>query len=101
MVLEVALDLAGVAIERDGGGRVEVVTRTLIAKPWRSVAGTPIDRIGVGVVIAGHPGGSTAGFPGVGLLPGVGSRLAGCRYRVGLPHRLAGFAVERLNEAAH
>ncbi len=96
-----ALDLAGVAIERDGRGRIQIVTRPLIAEPWRGVAGAPIDDIGIRIVIAGHPGRGAAGLPGIGLLPGVAAGLAGRRNGIGLPGRLAGIAIERLHEAAH
>ena len=95
------LDLAGVAIERDGRGRVEIVARPLIAEPGRGVAGAPVDRIGVGIVVAGHPGGCAAGLPGVGFLPGLAAGLAGRRNGEGLPCGLAGFGVERCDKAAH
>ena len=48
MVLEMPLDLAGVAVQRHGRGRVEIVARPLIAEPGGGVAGAPIDRVGVG-----------------------------------------------------
>ncbi len=101
VVLEIALDLTGVAIERERGGRVQIVARPLITEPRRSVAGAPIDHVGVGIVVAGHPGGAAAGLPGVRLLPGVTARLARRGNAVGLPHRLAGLGVERLDEATH
>src|SRR4029077_14630708 len=101
MVLEMALDLAGIAVQRDRRGGVKVVAGPLIAEPGRSVARAPIDRVGVGIVVASHPGGGAARLPGVRFLPGVAAGLAGRRDGVGLPRRLAGLRVERLDEAAN
>src|SRR5580704_2003096 len=98
MVLEMPLDLAGVAVQRDRRGRVEVVARPLISKPGRPVAGAPIDRVGGRIVVAGHPGGSAASLPGVGLLPSLAAGLARRRNGVGLPRRLSSFRVERFDE---
>ncbi len=95
------LDLAGVSIERDGRGRVEVVAGALIAEPGGGVAGAPVDRVGVGIIVAGHPSGCTTGLPGIRLFPGLAAGLSGCRDGEGLPRGLAGFGVERSDEAAH
>ena len=101
MVLEIALDLAGVAVKRERRRRVQIVARPLIAEPRRGVAGAPVDRVAVGIVVAGHPSGGAAGLPSVSFLPRITARLARRRNAIGLPHRLAGLGIKRLDEAAH
>ncbi len=99
MVLEMALDRAGVGIDRDGRGGVEVVARALVAEPRRAVAGAPERDVALGVVGPGHPDRGAAALPGL-AFPGVVAGLAGAGDGVGLPHRLAALGVERLDEAA-
>ena len=101
MVLEMPLDLAGIAIQRKRRGCIQVITRPLVAEPRRTVAGAPINGVRSRIVIPGHPGGRAAGLPGIGLLPCFAAGLARGRNGIGLPRRLAGVGIERLDKAAH
>src|ERR1700741_1580361 len=93
MVLVVGLDLAVVGIERDHRARVEIIAGMRIARPGRSIADAPIDRLGVLVVGAGHPGRPAAILPIV-TLPGVVSRFALSRNGEGAPELLAVIGIE-------
>ena len=99
MVLEMPLDRAGVRVDRDGRGGVEVVAGPLIAEPRRAVAGAPEGDVGLGVVGAGHPDRGAAALPGV-ALPGVVAGLARTGDGVGLPHLLAAVGIVGGDEAA-
>src|ERR1700733_3475734 len=100
MVLVKGLDLAGVGIEPAHGTAVEIVAGVIGAGPRRGVAGAPVNRPGVVVVGAGHPGGSAAGFPVV-AAPGVMAGLAFARNSKSPPQLLAVIGVERNNIAAN
>src|ERR1700752_2805267 len=71
-----------------------------IARPGRSIADAPIDRLGVLVVGAGHPGRPTAVFPIV-TLPGVMPRFALSRNGEGPPELLAAIGIECGNVTAN
>ena len=85
-------DLAGIRVERQRAGRVEVGELAVIARiraalrrsPRRSVTGPVIDEIELRVVGANEPCGTTAIFPQV-VLPGF---RGGARRRQG-PYRYA------------
>src|SRR3569833_157647 len=94
------LDLAGVGIEREHRGGVEIVAGMSLAGPRRGVADAPIDRLGLLVVIAGHPGGAAAVLPVVSL-PGLVARLAFARNGEGPPQLLAVLGVIGGDIAAH
>src|SRR5665213_1361363 len=94
MVLVERLDLAALGIEREHGTGVEIVTGVIGARPRCRIAGAPVDRLGVLVVGAGHPGGSTTGFPVVSA-PGVVAGLALAGDGEGAPQFLAIIGVER------
>jgi hypothetical protein len=44
-VLVIALDLAGVGIEREGRIRVKIVPRPIVGNPRRRIPGTPVSRV--------------------------------------------------------
>ena len=94
MVLEIAIDLAGIAVSATVDDIYSCSAGPLITDPRRSVAGAPIDRVGVGIVVAGHPRGSAAGFPSVSFLPGIAAGLAGRRNGMGTSTRLAGLCIK-------
>src|SRR5215475_2280851 len=93
MILVERLDLAGIDIEPEYGGGIEVVARMDIARPGCGVAYPPIDRLRVLVVIAGHPGGAAAGLPVV-PLPGFVAGLAWAGNGESPPQFLAVVGVE-------
>src|SRR5439155_9763755 len=94
MVLEMCLDLAGLGIEAEHGGCIEVVTGVGVPGPRRSITDTPINGLGVLVIVAGHPGRSAAGFPVV-ASPGVMAGFAGAGDGEGPPQFLAAVGVIR------
>src|SRR5262249_57828778 len=74
--LVMPLELAGVRIERDYGGAVEVVALALVAVivgAW--VTGGPVQQLDLGVVGSGEPGGGAAVLDRP-AHPGLRSRLA-------------------------
>src|SRR5271169_5753446 len=93
MVLVVGLDLAVVGIKREHRARVEIIAGMRVARPGRSITDAPIDRLGVLVVCAGHPGRPTSVFPIV-TLPGVMPRFALSRNGEGPPELLAAIGIE-------
>src|SRR5438034_1343982 len=99
VVLEVRRQLSGVGIDRDRGGREEVVTRALVAEPRRGVAGAPIGQVQRRIVGAGDPHGPTALLPGV-AGPRLATLLSGGGNRVRLPRGLATVCIEGGDEAA-
>ena len=99
MVLVKGLDLAGIGIESQHRAGIEVVARMGRTGPGRGVADAPIDRLGVLIVVAGHPGRASAGFPVV-ALPGVVARLAFAGNGEGPPQFLAVVGIERDDIAA-
>ena len=98
MVLVVGSELAGVGVERNDGGRVQIVPGPRVAHPGSAVAGTPVGQVESRVVGARDPDGNAARLP-AGSAPGLAARLARCRDRVGLPRGLARHGVERRDEA--
>ena len=88
------LDLAGLGIEAEHGGCIEVVTGVGVPGPRRSITDTPINGLGVLVIVAGHPGRSAAGFPVV-ASPGVMAGFAGAGDGEGPPQFLAAVGVIR------
>ena len=108
--LVVGLELAGVGVEQDHRGGVEVVARAralgLPVGPRpvvqrRRVAGAPPHGVGLGVVAAGHPAAAAAGLPGV-VAPGVArvDVVLVAAHRVELPHLLAGLGVDAEDRSA-
>src|SRR5260221_13846512 len=100
MVLVIALNLAGLDIERDRRGGIKIVARPLVTHPGAAVAGAPERQLGLRGGGAGDPHRAAAGLPLVALRPGLAAGLAGGRHRVGLPQRLPSLAIERRDEAA-
>ena len=102
MILEVTLDLPGRDVEGDHRGRVEIVARSLVPEPGRSVARAPEGEIGLGIVGAGDPDGAAAALVMVAARrPGLAAGLARLWHGVGLPELLAGPGIDRGHEAAH
>src|ERR1700722_14444614 len=95
-----SLDLAGVGIEPEHRTGIEIITGVIGARPRRGIAGAPIDRLGVLVVGAGHPGGCAAGFPVV-AAPGVVARFALAGNGEGPPQFLAVIGIERDDITPH
>src|SRR2546430_15475457 len=97
-----ALDRAGVDVERDHRAGVEIVARALIAEPRRGIAGTPEREVRFRIVGAGDPDRAPAALVVIApRRPGLAARLARRRNGVGLPQRLAGLGVHSGNETAH
>ncbi len=71
-----------------------------LAGPWRGVTDAPVDRLGVLVVIAGHPGGAAAGLPVV-ALPGIVTGLALAGDGEGAPQLLAVLGIVCGDVTAH
>ncbi len=102
MILEMPFDLTAGGIEGDHRCGVEIVAGTLIAEPRAAVAGTPECQVGFRIVVAGHPDRGAAALVMIAARrPGFASGLARGRDGVGLPQLLAGFRIERGEEAAH
>ena len=99
VVLVVGPDFPRVDVERDHGGRVEVVARSHVAHPRRAVAGTPEAQVELGIVVGGQPDRDAASLPRV-TRPRVVAALARSRDRVRLPRRLAVVGVEGGDVAA-
>src|SRR5207249_7208755 len=77
--LEVPLQLAGVRIEGQNAIRIKVVAGTSVTDAiGRRVAGTPVKRIQLGIVGAGHPRGAASVQVSV-AWPTVAARLARAR----------------------
>src|ERR1700721_3838760 len=95
-----SLDLAGIGIEPKHRTGIEIVTRVIGARPRRGIAGAPINRLGVLVVGAGHPGGSAAGLPVVSA-PGVVAGLALAGDGESPPQFLAVIGIERDDITPH
>src|SRR5262249_32972964 len=90
-LLEVPGDLAGVGVERDGRGRVEIVARPeLRIKAREGIAGPVEEEIGGRVVGRRLPHAAAAHAPGIVIiLPGLRAGLARGRNREGAPRELA------------
>ena len=106
-LLMVEFELAGIGIERDDRGRVEIVARPrsallpVRARPVverRRVGGAPPYRIGFRVIGSGHPAAAAAGPPGV-ATPGRHG-LFGTGDREELPLLLSGLAVDAEDRSA-
>ena len=64
--LVVPLQLAGIGVERDHRGTVQVVAQARIAVPIRTgIPGSPEGQIGFRIVGTGHPDGRAAVHPGI------------------------------------
>src|SRR4051812_43828845 len=97
-----ALDRAGVDVERDHRAGVEIVAGALIAEPRRGIAGTPEREVGFGIVGAGDPDCAAAALVVIAARrPGLAAGLAGRGNGVGLPQRFTGLGIHSGNEAAH
>ena len=101
-------DLAGVGVEGERAGGVEIGVLAVLAAvrpadpapPGRGVAGAVVDEVELRVVGADEPGGAPARLPRL-ALPRLVARLAGARDRVGPPDLAAGLLVVRGDRAAH
>ena len=71
-----------------------------LARPGRGIAGAPIDRPGLGIVVAGHPGRCAARFPVV-AAPRFVAGLARAGNGEGPPQFLAGIGIVGNDIAAH
>src|SRR6188474_1210316 len=92
------LQRAGVRVERDDRGGVEIVARAGIAIPvGTSVAHTPIGQVRFGIVRTRHPDRTAAGLPRV-AAPCFAPRLSWSGDRVEPPHFLARLRIERRQE---
>src|SRR6185437_10208873 len=100
MVLVIRLDFAGRDIKPEDGAGVEIVAGMPGAGPWPGIADAPIDRLGVLVVVAGHPGRPAAGFPVI-PLPGVVAGLACAGNGESPPEFLAVVGIEGNHISAH
>ena len=100
MILVIGLDLAVVRIEREHRRGIEIVAGMHLAGPRRGVTDAPIDRLGVLVVIAGHPGRAATVLP-VLALPGVVAGLAFAGNGIGPPQLLAVLGIIGGDIAAH
>src|ERR1700759_595511 len=94
MILMEGLDLAGLRVESEHGSSIKVVAGMSRPGPGCGVADAPIDGLGVLVVSAGHPGGTTTRFPVV-AAPRVMARLTLARNSEGPPKFLAIVGVKR------
>src|SRR5438067_625638 len=93
--------LAGVAVQRDYGARIEIVAFTSVAVViGAGVAGSPIHQVELGIVGAGDPGRRAAGLPAL-ARPGFVPRLARTGDSPETPHVLAGLCVVRVEESAN
>src|SRR5262245_38953819 len=104
--LMIELQLAGIDIETDHRGRIEIVAGTralrlvIGARPIverRRVRGAPQNGVGLGVVGAGHPAATTTRTPGV-TAPGL-HRFVGAGDRQEFPFFLAGGGIDREDRA--
>ena len=99
-VLEEPLQPARLRVEGQHGVGVEVVAPPLAAVVVRArIAGRPVERVELGVVGPGEPGGGAAVLD-VLALPRLRSRLYPFRHRPEAPRLLAGRLVEGGQEAA-
>src|SRR6266481_2386475 len=103
----VELELAGVGIEPDDRGGVEVGAgsrpallpiRAAPVEQRRRVSGAPPHRIGFRIVSAGHPAAAAAGAPGVAAPGRLG--LVGAGDGEELPLLLPGLAVDAEDRSA-
>ena len=85
VILEVALDLAGGRIQRDGRRRIEIVSRTLITHPRAAVSDSPKSCVGGGVIIPRDPDRAASGLPLVALRPRLAARFTGRGNSIGAP----------------
>ena len=87
-------------VERQDRIRIQVVAQALAAVVVRAgIAGRPVERVEIGVVGAGEPGGS-ARVVDVLPLPGLRAGLAALRHRPETPRLLARRLIEGRHEAA-
>src|SRR3954447_22774076 len=102
-VLEMRLDLACVSVHGNAGVGVEVVALAdASVEVGTRVAGSEVQEVQIRIECGGDPAVRAASRPGLAVRrPGLGAGLAGLRHHVGAPHALAGFALERVNVAAH
>src|SRR5215510_4661785 len=100
MVLVIALQLTCIQVQSNHRVGIEVITRMRIRRPGTSVASPPVGQVELWVVMAGDPGRTPAGLPGV-AGPALMSWLAGAWNRIGFPHFLPGFGIEGRDVAAN
>src|ERR1044072_5271275 len=101
MILEMALDLAVVRVERDDRRGVEVVARPLIAEPWSGIAGAPKGQVAFWIVGGRDPDRATTALVVIAARgPRLAPWLAWSGPGGGLPQLLAGLAIERGDKAA-
>src|SRR6516164_6415300 len=92
-ILEIEFQLAGIGIKSQRGVGIEIVARphvTIEVRPW--IPDWPVENIAGRIVGPSDPGGPTPILVGFSA-PAVRPRLAGRRYRVGLPNLLAGIGI--------
>ena len=99
--LEIPLEFAGVGIEGDDGIGIKIFAFAFGAVVGGSgIAGGPVEKIELGIVCAGDPGGSAAAGSGIGTGPGITAGFAGSGDRVEAPGEFAGGGVVCVDEAA-
>src|SRR6516165_4385297 len=85
-ILEIEFHLAGIGIKSQRGVGIEIVARphaTIEVRSW--ISDRPVENVARRIVGPSDPGGPTSVLVGF-AAPGVRPRLAGRRYRVGLPN---------------
>src|SRR5580765_2199456 len=96
--LEIPLEFSCVTIQRDQRIGVKIVARARVTIPVRAgIAGSPEDRVLVGVVSAGHPSSGGAVLRSV-ARPGFDAWLAGSRYGPESPRPLTGLRIVSVDE---
>src|SRR5919108_2664078 len=99
MVLVVGFQLTSIDIQGDDRRGVEVIADMRIGWPGTGVASSPIRQVELRSVMAGDPGRSPAGLPGI-AGPGLIAWLAGAWNRISLPHLLPSLRIQRRDIAA-
>src|SRR3954471_18642245 len=102
-VLEMRLDLACVSVHGNAGVGVEVVALAdASVEVGTRVAGSEVQEVQIRIEGGGYPAVRAASRPGLAVgRPSLRAGLAGLRHHVGAPDTLAGFALERVDVAAH
>src|SRR5229473_577158 len=97
-VLMIALQLAGLDVERQRRVRVQVVAGTIVSNPRRRISSAPVSDVQCGIEDPGDPDGATSALVRI-ALPGVPAWLMRCGHRVGAPESLAALGVEGAQRA--
>src|SRR6185437_10062681 len=98
-VLVIALQCAGLEVERQRGVGIQIVARTIVRDPRRRIAGAPVGDVRCGIKHTGDPGGATSALVCI-ARPGRAARLIGRGHRVGAPDSPAGLGVEGTQRAS-